>query len=136
MWLCVTSSKAFLLSASRDCLDGVYCRRVCCKQTGRLVLRACSTDLDFSEKLLAGVYCRSACCDPEGRIVMRACGANVEMWDMRMHKKVYTEMSHTGDVQCVKMLNDGAWVVSAGADCTVRLWSVAKAGSGMVHHAL
>jgi len=66
---------------------------------------------------------RAMCCSPDGFTFVRSVGAVVEVWDARhAAQRLHHDTSHTACVNALLMLDQGAAVASAGADCLVKIW--------------
>ena len=53
----------------------------------------------------------------------------ISLWDLASGRRIKKMWGHTGMINELDFSADGAMLVSAGADCTVRCWDVRAAGS-------
>ena len=62
-----------------------------------------------------------------------ALGANenrIYLWDLAQERLVARLLEHTNNVEGIRFTPDGAWLISAGADETIKVWAVAALLAG------
>ncbi|KAH6574117.1 hypothetical protein BASA62_002601 [Batrachochytrium salamandrivorans] len=74
----------------------------------------------------ASVY--SLACNPSGTVIVSGSPEKmVRVWDPRSitHQSLLNLQGHTDNIRDLLVSEDGRWVISASADSTLRLWSLA-----------
>ena len=89
----------------------------------------CVWDIEARDKLItldAGVT--SLAFDHTGRYLAAGtyseAGQSVLVWDFDAQEKVFDLPGHHDRINAVAFSPDGSWLVSAGDDCTLRVWNV------------
>uniref|UniRef100_A0A452YEP2 Uncharacterized protein n=1 Tax=Aegilops tauschii subsp. strangulata TaxID=200361 RepID=A0A452YEP2_AEGTS len=48
----------------------------------------------------------------------------MKIWDMRKKRCIHTYQGHTGRIDVLRFTPDGRWIVSGGADSSVKIWDL------------
>ena len=92
----------------------------------RLATWDAKTGKYFSEVKFSGDLIRAVKFSPDGKRLAVGNGAEVWVWDTDSWQVKEKLLGHTGEVIDLAFTPDGAKVLSAGNDGTIRVWSISK----------